>query len=81
MEKIKTDYECGELEKCRLIFSRCENRDVAPLRYQTYQKDINLVCHMSVLFSTQEAMKHFSQAIKYDPYHANSYFNLGTRLA
>ena len=32
------------------------------------------------LCSIQEAMEHFNLAIKYDPDHANSYFNLGSRF-
>ena len=34
MEKINTDYN-NELEKVRLNFSRCTNRDVAPFKVRT----------------------------------------------
>jgi len=31
MEEIDTDYTTDELEKLRLNFSKCANRDIAPL--------------------------------------------------
>ena len=53
------------------------NFHIFKFQAHNFQQHILFACFVYL----KEALEHFYQAIRHDPYHSNSYFNLGTRMA